>query len=49
MRKEFHGGQLKVLLTCKEKYMDMEKVLWLVAQVILIVVNPSENQRNQKS
>lgn len=29
--------------------MDMEKVLWLVAQVILIVVNPSENQRNQKS
>ncbi len=29
--------------------MDMKKVLWLVAQVILIVVNPSVNQKNRKS
>lgn len=29
--------------------MDMKKVLWLVAQVILIVVDPPANQKNRKS
>ena len=29
--------------------MDIEKVLWLVAQVILIVVDLPANQKNRKS
>ena len=29
--------------------MDIEKVLWLVAQVILIVVDSPANQKNRKS